>query len=150
MNPPQLSVSQVADLAIVVKANRLSRVPIDLSKAQLFLDLAIEAMSELSNINANSVRYDTAYNIAHNVGEALLAAYGYRTTSGPGQHMVVGEFLEIVLIGGPAQAASSDFNALREGRNALHYQGKPIGKLSADFACATAQTLLNGVQIILV
>lgn len=149
MNPPQLSASQIYDLAIVVKANRLSRVPIDLNKAQLFLDLATEAMGELSNIIANSVRYDTAYNIAHDLGEALLAAYGYRTTSGSGQHMAVGEFLEIVLVGGPAQSASSDFNTLREGRNALRYQGKPIGKSSADYACTTAQTLLSSVQIML-
>ncbi len=149
MNPPQLSANQIADLALVVKTNRLRRVPIDLNRAQLFLDLAIEAMGELSTINASSVRYDTAYNIAHHVGEALLAAYGYRTDSGPGQHMAVGEFLEVVLKGGPAQSASSDFNVLRDGRNALHYQGKPIGKLQADFACATAQTLLNSVQTML-
>lgn len=123
--------------------------PTDFNKAQLFLDLAVEAITELPNISASSLRYDTAYNIAHNVGEALLAAYGYRTASGPGQHIAVGEFLEIILIGGMTQSAASDFNALREGRNALHYQGKPIGKLQADFACATAQTLLNGVQIIL-
>ncbi len=149
MNPPHLSASQIAELSSVVKAKRLTRVPIDINKAQLFLNLAIETMSELSHIKASSVRYDTAYNIAHNVGEALLAAYGYRTTSGPGQHMAVGEFLEIAFFGGPIQSASSDFNALREGRNALHYQGKPIGKSTADFACATAQTLLNGVRNLL-
>ncbi len=150
MNPPQLSVKQIADLANVVKANRLSRVSPDLNKAETFLGLAIEAITELPNMKANSIRYDTAYNIAHNAGEALLAAYGYRTVSGPGQHMAVGEFLEIVLIGGAVQSAASDFNALREGRNALHYQGKPIGKLQADFACTTAHALINGVQKILI
>ena len=149
MNPPQLSTKQVADLMIAVRANRLSRVPIDLNKAQLFLDQANEAMNELVNITANQVRYDIAYNVAHDVGEALLAAYGFRTTSGPGQHATVGEYLEIVLIGGPSESATADFNVLREGRNALRYQAKPIGKLQADFACATAQALLNGVQIIL-
>lgn len=61
----------------------------------------------------------------------------------------MGEFLKIVLIGGPSESAVTDFNVLRDGRNALRYQAKPIGKLQADFASVTAQTLLNGVQIIL-
>lgn len=149
MNPPHLRTSQIAKLDIAVSLNRLSRVPRDLVKAQLFLDQANEAMIELVNVTTNQVRYDIAYNIAHDVGEALLAAYGFRTASGPGQHATVGEFLEIVLIGGPSESAATDFNVLRDGRNALRYQAKPIGKLQADFACATAQTLLNGVQIIL-
>lgn len=50
MNPPHLSASQVAELSGVVEAKSLTRVPIDLNKAQLFLNLATEAMSELSHI----------------------------------------------------------------------------------------------------
>ena len=149
MNPAVLKAGQIAKLDIIVNMNRLSRVPIDLVKAQLFLDQANEAMSELIKISTNQVRYDIAYNIAHDVGEALLAAYGFRTASGQGQHTAVGEFLEIILVGGPSESAAADFNALREGRNSLRYQAKPIGQLQADFACVTAQTLLNGVQIIL-
>lgn len=150
MNPPQLTSLQRAELIGAVNGNRLSRVPIDLTKAQSFLDQASDGMNELSNINANSVRYNTAYNVAHDVGEALLAAYGYRTTSGQGQHAVIGDFLEIILVGGPAQLAAADFNVLREGRNALQYQAKPIGNLQADFACVTAQILLNTVLTILI
>lgn len=150
MNLPQLTARQQAKLTVAVNGNRLRSVPIDLVKAQLFLSQAKEAMNELTNLNSNPVRYDIAYNIAHDVGEALLAAYGYRTTSGQGQHAALGEFLEIILAGGPAESAAADFNVLREGRNALRYQAKPIGKLQVDFACLTAQTLLNTMLIILI
>lgn len=149
MNPPALKASQIANLEIVVKVDRLIRVPIDLVKAQLFLDQAKEAMSELNKITTNNVRYDISYNIAHDVGEALLAAYGFRTASGQGQHAAVGEFMEIILVGGPAESAAVDFNTLREGRNSLRYQAKPIGRLQAGFAFMTAQTLLNSILIIL-
>ena len=149
MNPPPLTTGQLVVLASAVKVNRLSQVPRDLAKAQLFLNQANEAMNELVNITTNQVRYDIAYNIAHDVGEGLLAAYGYRTTSGQGQHAALGEFLEIILVGGLSESAAADFNALREGRNALRYQARPISQLLADFACVTAQTLLNGVQVIL-
>lgn len=47
MNPPHLRTSQIAKLDIAVSLNRLSRVPRDLVKAQLFLDQANEAMIEL-------------------------------------------------------------------------------------------------------
>lgn len=150
MNPPQLTTSQLVKLTVAVNGNSLSIVPKDLAKAQSFLDQASEGLNELTKINANSVRHNIAYSIAHDVGEALLAAYGYRTTSGQGQHAVIGEFLEIILVGSPAQSAAADFNVLREGRNALQYQARPIGKLQADFACLTAQTLLNTVLIILI
>jgi len=150
MNPPPLTPAQFVKLSVLIGRNQLQTVPIDLVKAQLFLDQATEALVEILKMNTNKVRYDTAYNVAHDVGEALLAAYGYRTTSGTGQHAAIGEFLEIILVGNPAQSASTDFDALREGRNALRYQAKPIGKAQADFASMTAQTLLNGAKIIFI
>ena len=149
MNPPPLTTTQLAELGVLITRNTLGRVPIDHVKAQLFLDQASDALADIQNMKAHTVRYDTAYNVAHDVGEALLAAYGYRTMSGTGQHAAVGNFLEVILVGGSAESASADFNSLREGRNALRYQAKPIGQVQADFACMTAQTLFNGAQIIL-
>lgn len=149
MNPSPLTPTQLAELSVLVARNRLGAVPTDLGKAQLFLDQALDAMTEVLNIKTNKVRHDIAYNAAHDVGEALLAAYGYRTASGPGQHAAVGEFLEVIFAGGLAQAASNDFHSLRDGRNGVRYQAKPIGKAQADFAIVTVQTLLNQAQIIL-
>lgn len=149
MNPSPLTPTQLAELNALVARNRLRTVPTDLGKAQLFLDQSLDAMTELSNIKTNKVRHDTAYNAAHDVGEALLAAYGYRAASGPGQHVAVGEFLEIIFAGGPAQSAAGDFDSLRDGRNGVRYQAKPIGKAQADFAGVTAQALLDEAQVIL-
>ncbi len=47
-------------------------------------------------VNGPSCRLNVAYDSAHDVGEAMLAAYGLRTGSGQGQHAAVGEFLEII------------------------------------------------------
>ncbi len=46
----------------------------------------------------------------------------------------------------PAQQAARDFNILRDARNQLRYQAKPIGVAQAAFAAATAATLLDQAQ----
>lgn len=149
MNPSPLTPTQLAELSVLVARHQLRAVSTDLGKAQLFLDQSLDAMTELSNIKVNKVRYDAAYNAAHDVGEALLAAYGYRTGLGSGQHAAVGEFLEIIFAGGPAQSAAGNFDSLRDGRNGVRYQAKPIGKAQADFAGVTAQALLDEAQVLL-
>jgi hypothetical protein len=124
-------------------------VPVDLNKAKLFLTQAEEAVSELENIQAIRIQFDVAYNSCHSVGEALLAAYGYRTTPGAGQHMVVGEFLSVILAESSAKKSAVEYDYLREIRNGLHYQAKPIGKAQTDHAVSTAQSLLAAARDIL-
>lgn len=149
MNPSPLTPDQLAEIRGLLARNRLRVVQKDLRKARLFIDQAFDALAELQNIRSNKVRYDIAYNAAHDVGEALLAAYGYRTISGTGQHAAIGEFLEVIFEGRLAMDASSDFDSIRDGRNGLRYQAKSIGKAQTEFAIATAQALLDHAQIIL-
>ncbi len=61
---------------------RLEAVPIDRPKAAAFLQNAREAVEDLANLTRPQTRYTLAYDAAHDVGEALLAACGYRTKSG--------------------------------------------------------------------
>ena len=67
-------------------------------------------------------RNDIAYNAAHDIGEALPAAFAYRTSSGAGQHAAVGLFLEDIRIGTDA--------------------AKPSGNSQADLATETIASLL--------
>lgn len=143
MKQTDLSPDAQAHLSGLVAANRLHTCPVDLPKARRFLSQAADALAELPRIRATAVRADTAYNAAHDVGEALLASYGYRTGSGAGHHAAVGLFLSVVFAGTPAQQAARDFNVLRDARNQLRYQAKPIGAAQAAFAAATAATLLD-------
>jgi hypothetical protein len=149
MNPIQLSVAQLSEINLLLVRDRLKEVPVDLGKAKLFLSQAEEAISELGNIHANQIRFDIAYNSCHSVGEALLAAYGYRTTPGTGQHIAVGEFLLVLLADNAAQKAAIEYDLLRETRNGLHYQAKQIGNAQADHAISTAQALLAAARDIL-
>lgn len=146
MRQPDLSPDQQAQLSDLVAAHRLRACPVDQPKARRFLSQAADALAELPRIRASAVRADTAYNAAHDVGEALLASYGYRTASSAGHHSAVGAFLAVVLSGTPAQQAARDFNILRDARNQLRYQAKPIGVAQAAFAAATAATLLDQAQ----
>lgn len=137
-----LTEEQAAAVASLVSANRITRVPLDIGKARRFVTMASEALSEIANLSNQSVRYDIAYNAAHDIGEALLAAFGYRTSSGAGQHAAVGLFLEAICIGTDAADAAKRFDRLRNTRNQLRYAAKPIGKAQSDLATTTAASLL--------
>ena len=120
-----------------------------MAKSERFIDQATEALEELPRIKAPQLRYDGAYNAAHDVGEALLAAYGYRTANGPGQHMALGEFLVILFDGTPGQTAADDFDDFRVTRNQLRYKANPIGEAKADGALDCASGLLTQAKITL-
>ncbi len=149
MNPVSLTRKQQVEIDVLVSAGRLRKVLKDLAKAQRFLDQAEDSLEQISNLTSNQVSYDVAYNASHDVGEAILSAYGFRTGSGVGQHQVVGELLLIVFTGTPAQQDSVNFDALRGGRNGSRYEAKPKGKRDVDFAVLTAQNLLNQAREIL-
>ena len=81
---PLTRVQQATVLALV-EARRLDAVPADLARATSFLRQAQERLDQLPLLTSVTVRYGVAYDACHDTGEALLAAYGFRTTNGPGQ-----------------------------------------------------------------
>lgn len=106
----------------------------DPERSAAFLAAAAERLSQLPLLTSASVKYDLAYDAAHDVGEALLAAHGYRTTNGPGQHEALGRFLRAVLDSAPGDSAAKQFDRLRRARNQSHYAARPVG--AADAAAA--------------
>ena len=92
---PLTRVQQATVLALV-EARRLDVVPADLARATSFLRQAEERLNQLPLLTSVVVRYGIAYDACHDTGEALLAAYGFRTTNGPGQHEALGRYLRAV------------------------------------------------------
>lgn len=92
---PLTHVQQATVLALV-EARRLDDVPADLARATWFLRQAQERLDQLQLLTGVTVRYGVAYDACHDTGEALLAAYGFRTTNGPDQHEALGRYLRAV------------------------------------------------------
>lgn len=144
-----LTAEQQKAIAQIVTRMRLRIVPPDLAKAANFLQHSRETLAELLNVATAHVRHAMAYDAAHDVGEAMLAAYGYRTGSGPGQHASVGEFLVIIFENTSASVAAERYDQFRQVRNDLRYQAKSIGSSQADFAVDIAQKLLEQADMTL-
>ena len=88
------------------------------------------------------VRHGVAYDAAHDVGEAFLAAYGYATTNGPGQHAAIADFLAAVIDSPPADAlAARGFDRSRRMRNQQNYRATVVGEAQAVDAERVARTL---------
>lgn len=142
MTPAPLTAAQQEAVAALVERARLTISPVDVAKAERFIVMAEAALAELPHIRTQSVRYDIAYNAAHDIDEGLLAAYGFRTSSGPGQHATVGLFLEAICRGTDAAQAAQGFDILRNTRNQLRYSAKQIGAAESGFAIEIAKALL--------
>jgi len=140
-----LSVSQLSAVDELLDGGRLGRVPADLNRASIFAAQAQDAITDLPHLTRPSNRYNLAYDACHDLGQALLAAYGYRTTNGPGQHETLGMFFRIVIDGPPVDRAAQRFDQLRRARNQQRYTGRPISDAEADLAAQTASTLLASV-----
>lgn len=136
-----LNTAQRTAVKSLVDARRLSTVPPDSKRATSFLAHASDALEELPNLSKASIRYTLAYDACHDVGEALMAAYGFRTASGQGQHEALGRFLRAVLINPPGDGAARRFDQLRRSRNQQRYEAAPVGGAQADLAVATASAL---------
>ena len=78
---------QQQSIDALVRAGRLEPVPVDLQRCASFLSQAAAALGDLPNVRHPQNTYNLAYDAAHDVGEAMLAAYGYRTMRGAGQQM---------------------------------------------------------------
>jgi len=82
-------------------------------------------LDEVTAITKSNIRYNVAYDAAHDVGEAMLAAYGLRTRSVVGQHAAVGEFLEIIFDAPPSSLAARHYDEMRTGRNDRQHCHRP-------------------------
>jgi len=139
---PLTRVQQATVLALV-EARRLDVVPADVARATSFLRQAEERLSQLPLLSSVVVRYGIAYDACHDTGEALLAAYGFRTTNGPGQHEALGRYLRAVLDKPPADRAAREFDRLRRARNQDRYEAKPVGAAATEKAEQVARTLVR-------
>lgn len=137
-----LSPPQQASVDALVRARRLRVVNPDGAKAARFLAIADERVADLPAMRSQVLRHDTAYDAAHDIGEAFLAAYGYATVNGPGQHAVIGDFL-IIVVDAPPEAvrAAKGFDQTRRNRNQSHYDAVPIGAAQAAGAVRLARDL---------
>lgn len=136
-----LTSAQQASVDALLAAGRLAVVPVDPEKAAAFLRQADDILVDLPHLTRPQNRYNLAYDACHDVGEALLAAYGYRTVNGPGQHAALGEFVRAVFDQPPGQQAARRFDQLRRSRNQQRYHAKPFGAADADLAVRTATAL---------
>ena len=146
MSVVALTGRQAQAVDALVRAGRLQRVDPDLDKAERFMAQAAEGLAELVHVRASHVRYDIGYNAAHDVGEAVLAAYGFRTASGPGQHVALGSFLEAVFDTPPPSDAARQFERMRTARNNLRYQARPTGAALSERAVRAAAVLIDAAR----
>ena len=142
MGVSPLTDTQRSAVEVLEAGGRIERVPADATRARGFLAAAADRVGQLSLLTSAGVKYDVAYDAAHDVGEALLAAHGYRTRGGTGQHEALGRFLRAVLDAPPGNDAASRFDRLRRKRNRSHYDARPVGAADAALAARTAQELL--------
>lgn len=142
MSPHALNPAQTAGLQRLVAAGRLRVVLPDARRASGFLAVADERLTELASMSSAVVRYGVAYDAAHDVGEAFLAAYGFSTANGPGQHAAIADALEILIDAPPAHAnAARGFDRARRTRNQQNYHAMVVGEAQAADAEAIARDL---------
>jgi len=127
----------------LVDQRRLERVVPDQARALVFLERARGAVEDVGRLTQPHTAYNVAYDACHDVGEALLAAYGYRTRSGVGQHDALGKFLVVVLAGPPGADAAVRCDQLRRARNKNRYDAAPIGAAQVAMATQAARTLVD-------
>ena len=127
----------------LVRSGVLRTVRPDEKKARAFLAGAESALADVPNVTRTENRYNLAYKAAHDVGEAVLAGYGYRTTKGAGGHVKVGRFLAAIFDTPPPRDAAAHYDVMRLDRNANNYLGKPVTIAAADAAAEAARTLYD-------
>ena len=148
MSPVPMSAPQQAAIAALVAARRIEHVPADPRRASAFIAHANDALEELDVLTKASIRCTVAYDACHDIGEALLAAYGYRTTNGAGQHEALGRFLRAVVTDPPGDRAARRFDQLRRSRNQQRYGAASVGSADADLAASAAADLLQAAGVL--
>src|SRR5690606_5001318 len=128
MTATPLTTAQTAAVAALVAAGRLRQVNPDVNRASAFISQARDRLSQLPLLTSAPVRYTLAYDAAHDIGEALLAAYGYRAASGPGHHDALGRYITIVIDAPPAAVtAAAAWDHHRRARNDQTDRAAPVG-----------------------
>lgn len=145
MTVAPLTTRQRAAVDTLVAARKLEPMPVDESRAAAFLDQASEALADVPNVTRTQNRYNLAYDAAHDVGEAVLAAYGYRTRPGSGQHDTVGRFLAAVFDTPPENDAAQHYDQRRD-RNRQRYHARPVTSAAARAAVRAAETLHSAAR----
>ena len=141
-----LSAAQLAALRVLVDTRAIEPVQPDPTRATAFLRKARVKCADLDNTQYHENRFDLAYGACHDVGEAVLAAYGYRTRSGPGQHANIGNVLAIVLNQPPGSVAAQRFDRLRRIRNGQNYRAHPVTQADAELAATSALQLIESAE----
>jgi len=141
-----LSEAQQEAIDELVAAGRIEVVPVDLNRASAFLQQAVNSLADIENVTVIQNRYTLAYNAGHAAGEALLAAYGYRTTNQTGHHEALGRFLSVVLADPAQTEAVAHFKRMRRARYQMQYSARPPSETDAEQAARTATTLVGAVR----
>lgn len=135
--------SQQATVLALVESRRLAVVPADAARATSFLRQAQERLDQLPLLTSVVVRYGIAYDACHDPGEAMLAAYGFRTTNRPGQHDALGRYLRAVFDKPPSDRAARELDRLRRARDQDRSEAKPVGAAATQKAEQVARTLFD-------
>ncbi len=130
----------------MARIGRLETVPGDATLAARFLGQAESALDDVARVHATHAAYNLAYDACHDVGEAVLAAYGYRTKGAQGKHVTLGHALRIILTGPPGDAGARHYDQLRQARNASRYEARPVGKAQVGTASDAATRLIAGAR----
>lgn len=141
-----LTAAQSGALDALELAGRIEKVPADVNRAADFLRQAHDALVDVPNLTKPHNKYNLAYDAAHDAGEAMLAAYGYRTKSGPGQHEALARYLAAVFDKPPASAAARHYEQMRRDRNRNRYEARPVTAAAAASAERAATELASAAQ----
>ncbi len=141
-----LTSEQQAAIKELIANGRLESVPIDMKRASAFLRQAENSLADIDNVRLAQNLHSLAYGAGHAVGEALLAAYGYRTTNRAGHHEALVRFLGEVLTDAPEVKAVKHLERMRRARNRLQYEARPPGETDAKAAASTAIALMAAAR----
>ena len=151
MTPAVLTPRQQVAITALVQAGRLVSVAVDLAKAERFLAAATTGLADLTRAGVGlspRSRHRLAYDAAHDAVESLLAAYGYKTASGPGAHQALAAAVQAILHAPPAAAqAAAAYDALRQQRNADHDRAGVITSSEAARAVQVATLLVGTTSV---
>lgn len=144
MSVAPLSPAQTAAVRSLVRSKRLRAIAGggDERRARSFLAHAEEAYANIANISGNLVKHDLAYAVMHDVGEAMLAAYGFRTVPGIGQHDAVARFLTAIFDSPPPSEAAGRVDDARRNRNDRYYRAHTPSAAETMLAVEDADVLL--------
>jgi len=141
-----LTAAQQGSVDAMVAAGQLRRVAPDEGKARAFLRGAEAALVDVPHVTRIENMYDLAYKAAHDAGEAMLSAYGFKTTFGPGAHERIGTFLAAIFDTPPPSNAAAHYEVMRVDRNANHYRARPVTEAAANQAASAAQVLYDAAR----